>query len=329
MTFHGGLGPEMRLPLPEPAVGDFLDDAPCGAAEGLFADGARRVRSLAGHSGCEVSLMIDGDDYYVRKVSASPAYNDRLVAQMEKQQCLSTLISTPAVMRRGEEAGRFWFDMEFVLGDGFLTFAPLQSVARIPDFVRHLVEPLEILSAAGRGYLDPGLFEAKLAELQRTVPASAWFGRHADSLGKVFGKLASFEWRGIPQTPCHGDLTVENMLIGNDGSIVFIDLLDGDLETVWMDAAKLVQDLESGWSMRAVLWRRETDAAARLMRMLGQYLSDEFQTQMVALHPDLARRLPGLRAIQALRVLPYVQDAATFDHVVAGIAAIEFERGAE
>ena len=56
----------------------------------------------------------------------------------------------------------------------------------------------------------------------------------------------------IATTFCHGDLTLENMVIDRDGRIWLIDLLDSPLEHHWQDVAKLHQDLTGGWYLRRV-----------------------------------------------------------------------------
>jgi aminoglycoside phosphotransferase len=282
----------------------------------------QHVRTLTGHSGCSVSLCLEGDRYFVRKVSASAAYNKRFQLQIEKQTALSAVIATPRVLQQGEAGDLLWFDMEYIKGHGFVSFAPLQAVSSIPAIVERVTEPLQRLAATADGFLDPALFHAKIAELKTNIAKSPFYNTEAEFLGGLLNQLASRSWNGIPKTLCHGDLTVENMLIRDDGSIVFIDLLDGDLESVWMDVAKLIQDLESGWSMRNILWHERPDATAKLLRTISHYLSEEITSQMTGLFPALGVALPSLRAIQALRVLPYVHDATVFSRVVTGLRRI-------
>ena len=282
----------------------------------------QHIRTLTGHSGCSVSLCLDGDRYFVRKVSASPAYNKRFRLQIEKQNALSSVIATPRVLQQGEAGGLLWYDMEYVQGHGFVSFAPLQAVSSIPAMVERLTEPLHRLAETATGSLDPALFHSKIAELKTSIGKSPFYSTETQFLDDLLDRLAARSWRGIPQTLCHGDLTVENMLIRDDGSIVFIDLLDGNLESVWMDVAKLIQDLESGWSLRSILWHERPDATAKLLRTISRYLADEVTSQMTAYFPQLGANLPALRALQALRVLPYVRDETTFSRVVSGLRRI-------
>ncbi|GHD14297.1 phosphotransferase [Tianweitania populi] len=282
----------------------------------------QHVRTLTGHSGCSVSLCLDGDRYFVRKVSASPAYNARFRLQIEKQNALADVIATPRVLQQGEAGDLLWYDMEYVQGHGFVSFAPLQAVASIPAMVERLTDPLHRLSATVSGSLDPALFHAKIAELKTSIAKSPFYDTEPQFLDALLEQLAAQAWTGIPQTLCHGDLTVENMLIRDNGSIVFIDLLDGNLESVWMDVAKLIQDLESGWSLRSILWHDRPDPTAKLLRTISRYLAEEVTSQMTGFFPKLDAALPSLRALQALRVLPYVRDATIFSRVVSGLRRI-------
>jgi aminoglycoside phosphotransferase len=282
----------------------------------------QHVRTLTGHSGCSVSLCLQGDRYFVRKVSASPAYNQRFQLQIEKQNALAAVIETPRVLQQGEAGDLLWYDMEYIRGHGFVSFAPLQAVSSIPSIVERVTDPLQRMATTANGCLDPALFHAKIADLKTSIAKSPFYETEAEFLDALLDRLAAQPWCGIPRTMCHGDLTVENMLIRDDGSIVFIDLLDGNLESVWMDVAKLIQDLESGWSLRNILWHEHPDPTAKLLRTISHYLSEEITSQMTSVYPDLGAALPSLRAIQALRVLPYVHDATVFSRVVTGLRRI-------
>jgi serine/threonine protein kinase len=284
------------------------------------------IKILSGHSGCVVELCLVGDSYFVRKTSASYEYNRRLRNQINKQIALSGTISTPVIYDEGEKDGLLFFDMEFVRGHGFVSYAPLQSLNGICAMVERLTRSIQLLANTASGCLEPQLFLAKLEHLSEQLPLSPFYHEHAAFLTRLMAVLLDSDWSAVPRSLCHGDLTVENMLIKEDDSIVFIDFLDGDLESVWMDIAKLIQDLESGWSLRSLLWAGETAASSRLLQTLTRYLAEEIDMQMTAALPSLRNRLAPLRAIQALRVLPYVTNPETFSHVVRGLNGIEFHK---
>jgi len=286
----------------------------------------RSIKTLSGHSGCVVELCRTGDFFFVRKTSASGAYNSRLQRQINKQVSLSGIIATPAVYQQGERDGLLFFDMELVRGHGFVSYAPLQSVNSICAMVERLTQAIQVLAGSAAGHVDPRLFESKLDQLSANIPASPFYLSHKAFLDGLMTTLKQENWSTIPSSLSHGDLTVENMMLTDDGEIVFIDFLDGDLESVWMDIAKLIQDLRSGWSLRSLLWSGETEASSRLLQTLTRYLADEIEMQMTAALPGLRDRLAALRALQALRVLPYVKNQETFSYVVSGLKDIEFAK---
>jgi hypothetical protein len=46
------------------------------------------------------------------------------------------------------------------------------------------------------------------------------------------------DWNDIPHSPCHGDLTLENILVANERGIVFIDCDDAWVSSFWLDMGK-------------------------------------------------------------------------------------------
>ncbi len=229
------------------------------------------------------------------------------------------MIRTPRIIEQGLQDGLIYFDMEFINGHSFGSYAPLQNVATLSDFARRILEPVRALAENRSGTISAATFRTKVESVSRAVAASAFYPSHRAILDRALASLDQADWSDIPCTASHGDLTLENMLVTEEGEIVLIDLLDGDLETVWLDVAKLLQDLESGWSLRGVLWKAELSANDRLMAMLSRYLYDEIRSQILVMFPQLAPKLSQLRVLQAMRVLPYVHDEITFRHVVRGL----------
>ena len=65
-----------------------------------------------------------------------------------------------------------------------------------------------------------------------------------NELNEAFKILENFNWSKIPKTPCHGDLTLENILITQDKKLYLIDFLDSFYNSWMIDIAKLLQDLD-------------------------------------------------------------------------------------
>lgn len=105
--------------------------------------------------------------------------------------------------------------------------------------------------------------------------------------------------------PCHGDLTLCNVLCSckrsGEGSIALIDMIASPVESPLQDLAKLRQDVEHGWLELHV---PEVDASR--VSSFAATLNDAFP-------PD--RNEIAFRALSILRILPY----ATSDRVVSWI----------
>jgi len=284
---------------------------------------AAAVRLLPGFSGAQVYLVTrDHRRWFVRKAAQTPAGNERLRAQAAKQRLFGErmrhVLRTPSVLDEGERDGRWYFDMELVRGvDGasHLRRASYAEVARFGDrLCAYLTE------AAARAPLSPasgGFFEsshAKVVGVQGRTRALSQqtLARLLATLDRVRGTAQK------PATLCHGDLTLENIIVGEDGSLCAVDLLDAPHEHYWQDAAKLQQDLAGGW------YRRSQPAIAPcVLEFLGR--------RLVAHATELDEDYPFvhflLLSLAFVRILPYARSAdelafvrERIDHFVARAA---------
>ena len=257
---------------------------------------------LSGFSGAKVLLIREGKaPAFIRKISAAPAGNARLQAQAVKQKLTAGLLqgsaTTPRILGEGEDGGRYYFDMDYVHGLDGVAFLRTASFPAIAKFVAKLCESLERFAALG----EPSLLvsprasaQAKCSEILHAVAAV-----DPRAHGSVERLAELIERADMPAelavTACHGDMTLENIVVTETGEIVFIDLLDTFLNHWTADIGKLDQDLKAGWYMRkspplplGVVSYVRTSLAA-----LGDRLFDgasHFVSLLVCIH--LARILP-------------------------------------
>jgi aminoglycoside phosphotransferase (APT) family kinase protein len=214
---------------------------------------AVEVRKLSGLSGAQVFLITkDSRHWIVRKAAQTPANSPRLQGQARKQAAFSRamqdIISTPQILDEGEVDGRFYYDMEFVRGPDATSFLLRASYDDVAQFADRLCSYIQL--AAQRPPLAApvhrGLFEAlfsKICEVQHNTGLIS-----PDNLSRLFLALDRVRRLGdVPPTLCHGDLTLQNMVVGQGGTIWVVDLLDSPFEHYWQDVAKLHQDLSGGW----------------------------------------------------------------------------------
>ena len=188
-----------------------------------------RVIRLKGHSGCKVELIGDR----VRKTSKSESYNPRLEAQILKQREFSSnKLRTPEILETGyDDSNLFFAEMEYIAGhkgSEFLTFAS-------PDQISWF------FSSIG-DFIDDNLTEVPI-DARDTV-----INKCSEIEGFPMGEISSFNW-DIDCGYCHGDFTLENMIVFNS-EIYLVDFLDSYFESPLIDASKLLQDGFFGWSYR-------------------------------------------------------------------------------
>lgn len=271
------------------------------------------VKVLNGHSGCQVELCRDGPDHFIRKIAKDAGYSPRLIRQIEKQQRLSAIIPVPAVLSTNFEEIPARYTMEYIGGLDFKQACLGRPMSWIDQFVTTLFEYLEKLHRSPINLSLAPLFQTKIRGIRQALASNV----HCDysRLTGILTQLENYDFSHVPGTESHGDMTMENIIFRSDLSIAFIDVLDGELETVWLDIAKLLYDLEVGWSLRKSLWHDHHGAEERLLSMLSRYLSEEILIQVERNFSSLMAHLPALKAVQALRVLPYSHDAITVERL--------------
>lgn len=281
---------------------------------------AQAVRSLSGLSGAYVYLLTeDGRHWFVRKAARNSEGNDRLRRQAAKQRAWQeascSRLRVPDITAEGVVDGRYYFDMEAVRGvDGatYLRTADYAAVGRLADdFCSHLraaAARRPLCDTTGTGDFFSTLF-ARVCEIQ-SVPAAAAI--EPRDLNAVFRGLNRLRNRvNLTPTLCHGDLTLENIVIDADGTPWVLDLLDSPFEHFWQDVAKLHQDLDGGWYLRS---RRP------VARCATDFVGRRLRNETERLTPGYAEVHDVLLACTFLRILPYVRDDAALQFVHERIA---------
>ena len=273
------------------------------------------VRPLAGWSGAQVHLMSRDDrHWFVRKTARDPDGSPRLRRQMEKQAAfasdLDQLIRTPEILDAGEIDGRFYFDMQFVQGTDGVTFLRRAGYGELALFTDRLCDYLS--AAVGIAAVSEsaasmfGALYAKLVDVHRRVP-----GLDARLVADLLLALDRVRLNE-PERPtlCHGDLTLENLVVDAHGVIWALDCLDAPFEHVWLDVAKLHQDLSGGWYQRS-----HPTAARYVLEYVGGRVL-ETAAKVDASYP-LVHAV--LMAYTFVRILPYTSSQSDFDFVLRRI----------
>lgn len=269
------------------------------------------IKTLSGHSGCRLNLYKDGSKVLLRKDAGKPDYNRRLKKQFIKQKLFKLAeVKTPVIYDYGlDKNGVFYFDMEFINGITLAESMKSIKIKEIVDLIGLLFRSLPI-SDGVINTKSQEIFQNKISALSRTCDIAN------PNVAEALAMLRDFDFSGVPQSACCGDLTLENILLGST-DIYIIDLLDSFYNSWMIDVAKLLQDLELGWSYR----NQQTDFNLNLrLATAKQALFDNLlainggkQYLFVIYH---------ILLLNVLRIYPYTKDEKTMDFLDSAVQKV-------
>ena len=277
-------------------------------------DGHGRITLLKGFSGCAIMLVERVDnDAFVRKISHDPAYNGRLIKQVEKQIGFRATRTCQAIGVRGYgtlRSGLAYVDMEYVPG---VTAAEALFGVRLTDIPQWAALLLEIAIPADTGsvtMVPPELFEDKISSVEQQLNQKQIM---TPVIAEALRRLHRYSWQEIPLSPCHGDLTLENVIVHDDQLYLF-DFLDSFVDSWFIDVAKLMQDLIAGWSYRhEVIDRNLAIRLAALRHSLAARLEAQYPGALASIH--------ALYVLALIRILPYTTDLVERGFIDQRVAA--------
>ena len=267
------------------------------------------IKNLSGHSGCEISLWeIDNCKYFVRKKSALTSYNIRLKKQFLKQKKYNLSIAkTPKIYSCGMENNLFFFDMEYVPCMTFCEYINSIRITELVDFIKILFANLPIDKSCKNLAVNK-IFDKKISSLMQSITDKN------STLKQSFELLCFNDWSSVVQSPSHGDLTLENILISTNHKIYLIDFLDTFYSSWMVDLAKIFQDLEVKWSFRNM--KPDTNRDLRLL------IAKETLSEMILLLPNgknILIQIYKILLLNLLRIIPYTTDEKTKNFVFTAI----------
>ncbi len=270
------------------------------------------IKTLKGHSGCKIDLINKNNKTFVRKIASSTHYNLRLKKQCLRQSMLKTSesVKTPKIIATGLKEGLFYFDMEFIPGKTLAEYSEHINKAEIKEYISRLFETLYI-SNEKYSSISQNIFLKKIISLEYKL-------KNERNLDNAFQILKKFDWTVVPKTPCHGDLTFENIMVTSDKRIYLIDFLDSFYGSWMIDIAKLLQDIYTHWS-----WRNKK------MTMNIEYnlnLAQETLIKAILSTKNGEKNLETiyhLLLLNLIRIYPYIQDNKTYNFLNASVKKLE------
>ena len=268
---------------------------------------------LKGHSGANLSIIPQRKQTIVRKAAHSVSGNARLLLQMEKQQSFNELkgpIKAPEIFDSGtDDEGRFYFDMEFIPGLDGHRFLEKCTPTELRSFTGKLSDHLLTIKDLPR-ICKPSsyhsLYEASVFKLIDIHLKKV--GLSNDLVGSILDSLERIRNLKInTQSFCHGDFTLENIMVNTKGDLIFLDFLDSTFEHPFQDLAKLSQDIHGGWFR--IKGRRISSAFII-------YLDDMLAVTSKSIFPDYNSIRNILLTLNFCRILPYVSSGSQKKFVI-------------
>ena len=278
---------------------------------------------LRGHSGAEVTIHQEGHLTFVRKLAIRPETNDRLSQQCDKQDRFAAAgVSAAKVLGSGHLDGRFFFDMEYLPGISVASDISTNQHCTIETITDLIGGWTARMLNTVDGNLDAHIIPRKLDSILRNCQANDVLEDVYPHLALVIAELQKRPWPILPNSDCHGDFTLENMIVGTDQHIHLIDFDVPDIPSLWMDLGKLYQDVLGFWCIRTIAIDTPASVDYRNAAQALRRVRIEIDKVVGRMLPNLMPHLPALAALNLLRTLPYCREPAVADYVIHRIGEI-------
>ena len=256
---------------------------------------------LLGYSGCILKILEKNGQKIVQKESPDESYNSRLMIQKEKQCSLNLgdLINCK-VYNDSLENNIYSFRMEYINGRTLADWLEQVELSSIEEIVNKVTS--NYIAFDRKNYEAQSIFNNKIKSTKDAANSNFIARNWINSFDNFFLLLENYSWEGIVKSPCHGDMTLENILIEN-GNLYLIDFLDSFYDTWMIDAAKLLQDTECFWSYRRK--RMSINLKVRLLVFKDLLIS---KIRNMPEGEYLIDTIYHVLLLNMLRILPYVKD---------------------
>ncbi len=264
------------------------------------------VIDLGGFSGCKISLIESDKGNFVRKISSGKSYNERLFKQYQKQATFPNgIIRTPRVINFGyNDEGLFYFDMEYIQGVTLAEYIKTIEIGKIRSLIELIVGGFTQMSSKYQvRCADVTVFSKKVEDLKIKLKGKDQI------IDKALYKLENHDWSNFIPSICHGDLTLENIIIKDD-EIYLIDFLDSYYDSWLLDIGTLLQDVQAMWAYR----NQDNVGMNTIMRLmvfrdlLLEKMEEDVPGYVIEVYYALLQKL--------VRIFDYTKDKKTYDFLL-------------
>ena len=278
---------------------------------------------LAGHSGARVVLQQADGISVVRKTAGRASDNERLRQQAEKQSAFhAARVPTPKVIRSGLDGDRYFFEMNYVPSISVAASCANGSTAAMSSLRAFVEGWIARLRDQAAGTIGADSVQVKLRAVVAACRETPILHPSMPVIELLSTMLARVRWPPLPEGPCHGDLTLENILVDSKGAIWLIDFDAPELSSYWLDLAKLYQDLSGLWCLRHLAAEDGSTLAYKNAVIAMRRLRAEIDQVVERALPGFHAGLPPLVALHLMRALPYCGDTATIVYILNRVHAV-------
>lgn len=269
------------------------------------------ITDLGGHSGCKILLYeSEENEVFVRKIAADKEYNDRLHSQAEKQRRYeSNKLKTPKILQDGYIDGLYYFDMEYVQGITLAEYMNRIEIGKVRSTAERIIESI-VPTEVDTTEVDETIFIDKISDLENKLKC-----KKNATINEAIEILKDHSWSNFVCSPCHGDLTFENIIV-KDNQLYLIDFLDSFYDCWILDISTLLQDSQVLWSYR---YEKEVNINT-LIRLI--VFRDVLMESLVQNVGDKAVEVYYALLLKLIRIYPYVTDVTTYDFLNKKTASI-------
>ena len=281
------------------------------------------IKELIGHSGCKIYLMNKSNRIFVRKIAKDQYYNERLQTQCQKQANYKSIFAgTPRVIKEGTIKGHYYYDMDYIRGHTLSFLVPQCSIDRLYQIADLLVNI--IIENKKRAFVNDDYvssFKQKIHDITNSIPKYSKY----KLIKKTISILKSHDWSNLSGSYCHGDFTLENIIISLDGEFYIIDFLDTFSPSWLIDVSKVLQDLIIGWTFRQELLDDNTITENLKVKIILLKQLFVYRLNKAIDGENIWEDAYFLLLMNLLRIIPYITEKKVLQFVTKSMDAIIYQ----
>ena len=154
-------------------------------------------------------------------------------------------------------------------------------------------------------HINIDLFTHKIEKIILVLGYDSELKSKLETLKSYFLKYKFLE---IPCGPCHGDLTLSNIIVSRTSSLNLIDFLPTFIESPLWDIVKIYQDLKYGWSYRNLKGHERASSKIFFLNCLP--------SQLHIYEKVFKRQILLFDALNIARLCPYIKEKETRKWVI-------------